>query len=269
MPDTQVVLGGIVFQGFEVPDRINFGGTQRLVVHKLVGGNRVVDALGSDADDIAWSGRFRGSTALQRAQSIDRLRQLGQPITLTWGGLTYQVVIASASFEYERSYEIPYRISCTLAQAEIPPAAATQTVDSLVGSDLGDVGTAISDAQASVVGFFSDMSAPLAQIARYVSTASTSISALNGLAGLPTSQVTGIVTALNSANTATQGAIQIGDGNIFTGAAQIGGVIPSSPTGAASSLTGQIAALQTLGGLVVTRGQLGRASTNVSNAGSS
>ena len=48
MPDTQVILGGIVFQDFKIPERINFGGAQRLVVHKLVGGNRTVDALGSD-----------------------------------------------------------------------------------------------------------------------------------------------------------------------------------------------------------------------------
>jgi hypothetical protein len=269
MPDTQLLLGGISFQGFEIPERINFGGTQRLVVHKLVGGNRTVDALGSDGDDIEWSGRFRGSSALQRAQAIDRMRQLGQPVTLTWGGLTYQVVIAVASFQYERSYEIPYRISCTLAQAEIPPQAASQTVDSLVGDDLGDIGTAISDAQSSVSAVFADMAEPLSQISGYVGTASTAISALNGLAGLPTSQVTGIVTALNSAQTATLGAVQICDGNIFTGASQIGGVTPSSPTGSANSLIGQIAALQTLSSLVVTRGQLGRAANNVSNAGSS
>lgn len=266
MPDTQVMLGRVVFQDFEIPERMQFGGSQRTVVHKLIGGNRVVDVLGPDAEDKVWSGRFRGPTAVQRAQSLDRIRQLGKPVTLTWGGLTFQVIVASAVFDYERSYEIPYRISCIVSQAEIPAPSASQTVDSLVGSDLGDVGSAISDAQASVTGFFSDMTAPLTQISGYLGTASSGIAALNGLAGLPTSKVTGIVTALNSANTATQGAITIGNGNIFAGAQQIGGVVPGSATGSANNLTGQITALQTLSSLVIARGQIGRASTNISSA---
>ena len=82
----------------------------------------------------------------------------------------------------------------------------------------------VREAQGSVVSFFSDMGPALATIVSSLGTATTAISALNGLAGLPTSQVTGIVTALNSANTATQSAIQIGDGNVFTGTSEIGGV---------------------------------------------
>ena len=269
MPDTYVTLGGVTFDDFEVPESINGGGSQRLVVHKLVGGGRTVGAVGSDPDDISWSGRFRGSQAVQRMQQVDRMRQLGLPVTLSYAGLIFTVIIASFTFDYQRNYEIPYRITCTVSQPEVPPAAATSSVDQLVNSDLGSVGQFLSDTQADVTAAFADMAAPLAAVSSGLGTATSAISSLNGLAGLPTSQVTSVVTALNSAQTATQGAITIGDGNIFAGAQQIGGVIPSAPSCAGAALTGQIAALQNLSGLIVARGQLGRAVNNVQNAGAS
>jgi hypothetical protein len=38
--DTLVMLGGIVFERFEIPEKINFGGKQTLAIHKLIGGRR-------------------------------------------------------------------------------------------------------------------------------------------------------------------------------------------------------------------------------------
>lgn len=33
MSDTQVILGGVVFRDFEIPDKINFGGKQTLAAY--------------------------------------------------------------------------------------------------------------------------------------------------------------------------------------------------------------------------------------------
>jgi hypothetical protein len=55
-----VTIGGISLSEWEIPERINFGGKQQVTVHKLIGGNRVIDAMGPDPDDVRWSGRFRG-----------------------------------------------------------------------------------------------------------------------------------------------------------------------------------------------------------------
>ena len=43
-----VILGPIALQGFEVPESITIGGAQRLAIHRLPGGARVIDALGPD-----------------------------------------------------------------------------------------------------------------------------------------------------------------------------------------------------------------------------
>ena len=47
-------LGSVSFRSFEVPATINVGGAQRLAVHRLLGGIRVIDALGRDDSDISF-----------------------------------------------------------------------------------------------------------------------------------------------------------------------------------------------------------------------
>src|SRR4051812_44013109 len=97
-------LGGVVFQGFEIPESINFGGAQQLVVHKLPGGGRVVDAMGPDDADIRWSGRLRGSSAEQRAILLDFMRRQGNKVLLTWSLHRYQVVIKEFAADFRQSY---------------------------------------------------------------------------------------------------------------------------------------------------------------------
>ncbi len=43
MPEIALFLGPIVFADFEIPESINFGGTQRLAIHRLAGGGRVIE----------------------------------------------------------------------------------------------------------------------------------------------------------------------------------------------------------------------------------
>ena len=60
MSDVALVLGPVLFREFEVPARINFGGRQRVVVHALPGGARVIDVLGRDDAQISFAGIFSG-----------------------------------------------------------------------------------------------------------------------------------------------------------------------------------------------------------------
>ena len=64
MADVTLLLGPVAFQDFEVPCGVNFGGRQRLALHRLPGGSRVIDALGRDDAQISFSGIFSGSDAL-------------------------------------------------------------------------------------------------------------------------------------------------------------------------------------------------------------
>src|SRR5258708_34428670 len=96
-----LTLGPLLFTDFEVPESINVGGKQIRVVHKLVGGDRVIDAMGRDDDDIVWSGRFRGSAAEIRARLADFLRVQGQPLVLAWSTYRYLVMVGfKADFKH-------------------------------------------------------------------------------------------------------------------------------------------------------------------------
>jgi len=149
MPDTTLLLGPVVFRDFEVPERINFGGTQRLAVHELPGGARVIDALGRDDADIVFSGIFTGTDAMLRARALDELRALGTVLALTWDVLTYSVVIKAFTAQYQRAEWIPYRIACTVLRDEA--AALVEVPLSLATSLLGDFSIAAAAALAGGV----------------------------------------------------------------------------------------------------------------------
>ena len=88
-----LTLGPVTFADFEIPREVPFGGAQSLVVKKLVGGDRVIDAMGRDDRDIGWSGRFRGSLAEVRARQLDLMRIQGQQQLLSWSSLRFLVLV--------------------------------------------------------------------------------------------------------------------------------------------------------------------------------
>ena len=136
-PDVYLQLDELQFEDVEVPQEINFGGTQNLVKHDLIGGTRVIDAMGAFSAPISWSGLFRGETALERARYIDNLRAEGRQVLLTWGEFRYQVVISEFRASYQRAYQIPYSITLEVVKDETKPQTqlVSPTVDSLIDYD--------------------------------------------------------------------------------------------------------------------------------------
>lgn len=133
MADTKLILGGITFREFEIPDDIAYGLEQKLEVRKLVGGGRVIDAY--DPDPVRWSGRFRGADAASRARQIEELAGSGRVVSLTWGGFFYNVVVDSFDANYQRFYEIPYWVSCTVDTGG-NSGAAPSTLTSVIAADV-------------------------------------------------------------------------------------------------------------------------------------
>jgi hypothetical protein len=137
MADTYLQIGGYEFSGFGVPEKINGGGEQHLKVHKMLGGQRVIDALGADDSTITFRGRFRGEDAMDDAQLLDAMRIAGQPQQLTYWNLSYTVIISMFTWSYERFYEVPYELECVVVTDPAQqPAQPDATVDSAVSSDI-------------------------------------------------------------------------------------------------------------------------------------
>lgn len=130
-----LTLGDVLFRDFEIPSKMTgaIGGKQTLAKHKLIGGARVTDAMGTDPDDPAWEGRFRGADAESRAQQLDAIKDAGQELLLTFGSFQYTVVIEEFVADYMQAYEIPYRIRCYITQ--VTTADVSPGLDDLVTAD--------------------------------------------------------------------------------------------------------------------------------------
>jgi hypothetical protein len=215
-----VTLGGVAFQDMEVPEHISFGGQQRISVQPLIGGGRVVQALGVDDGVIAFSGIFSGTGAVARAQLLDTARGLGAVLPLVWGGFFYSVIIRSFTAQYRKSNLIPFALSCTVVADPLADAASQVTqVAALVGQDLTLAVALSGQAGVSLAGLTA------ASVAGYA--------AVQAMIGNAIGQAGGVLVG----NAATLGAT----GDPAAGTAALGGLV------AASS---RLAALGAMGGYV-------------------
>jgi len=137
MSNVVLTLGGVPFQDMEVPEKINFGGKQRVAVQNLIGGGRVVSAMGLDDGAISFSGIFSGADAVSRAQELDAARALGAQLPLVWAGFYYIVVIESFTAEFRKPTLIPFSIDCLVVTDPLAVAAnLVAPLANLVGGDL-------------------------------------------------------------------------------------------------------------------------------------
>ncbi len=112
MSDTTITLGGFTFRDLEIPSQINFGGDHKLVVHELVGGQRIIDAMGRMDTNISWEGLITGPDSIDRALQLESYRTSGQTVTLSWFSLSYEVVVEKFIAYTEKFYQVKYQIEC-------------------------------------------------------------------------------------------------------------------------------------------------------------
>jgi hypothetical protein len=148
-----LTLGGVAFQDMEVPEKILFGGRQNVVVRQLIGGGRVVEALGLDDGKISFSGIFSGGDAVSRAQMLDAARALGASLPLVWDGFFYTVIIEEFCAEYYKTNLIPFAVTCVVVSDPLAALGAIAApVANLISSDLMVVGALSGQAGVSSVG---------------------------------------------------------------------------------------------------------------------
>ncbi len=223
---TRLVLGPVAFRDFEVPERITFGGTQRLAVHELPGGGRVIDVMGAQNADLVWSGVFSGADAAERVRLLDGLRLLAAELQLSWDVFAYTVIIERFEAEYTNPWWIPYHLTCKIVQDPVEALIALgATLVSQVASDL-----------AVAAGFIS-------------------FGAAQSAIGAPGVEVQG-----SAANIAAIGAISSGQQAIEAQMSATGSLLDDGSLGESVSACG------TLADLGVARGYAGRAAATLSTA---
>jgi hypothetical protein len=231
MSNISLTLAGVAFQDFEVPEQIRFGGVQRLAVHELIGGGRVVDALGDDPGEISFTGIFSGSDASARAQILDAACALGATIALVWDEFYYSVVIAEFTASYTKPWWIPFAIRCAVV---VEPGAALAALvapaASLISGDLAAAGGLIglSGLPGGVLG--STTATGLAAAQKQIA---ASISATGGA-------LAGNVSALNAAPDAVTGIVALNqvsaNSTQLAGLAGMSGYVSRAATNLANEL---------------------------------
>ncbi|MDE1139978.1 MAG: hypothetical protein PW999_10045 [Paraburkholderia tropica] len=255
-----LILGDFAFQDFEIPEVLPFGGDQRLAIKKLVGGTRVIDALGPDPRPIEWSGIFfptAAQSALDRALTLQQMRDAAQPVALSWDELYLLVYIRT--FEPEvRSGRIPYRITCEVLQDLTAPvyADALDDADDLINGDLDSANTLTSGIGDST-------------LTSLMSSVSSAVSSVSTFVGASLSTVASVLQPINSAMQRVSALIASTD----TTLASVGvpaGILPSvSIASNVTIFTAQLTACNTQTSLLQLSGLLGRMTTNLGQINSS
>lgn len=144
-----LTLGDVTFEGMELPEQLPQGGSQSLVVHKLAGGKRIVDAMGPDDEDVTWEGRLFGATAHLRSLRLDMMRRSGREVELAWGLRAYRVIVSSYIARVEDPFLVSYTISCTIVADLVAGDGAEEsaTLEQMIAADV-----AIAEAAARLAG---------------------------------------------------------------------------------------------------------------------
>jgi hypothetical protein len=142
-----IFLDGLELTDFELPEKIDQGGQQELVIHKTIGGRREIHAMGPDDAEISWSGRLWGETAQLRALRFDLMRRSGKQVLLEFGLRTYKGVIKSFTAQIEKPYLLTYSISYEIKEDLVggPEGAESRTIEAETNEKLATAELAAQD----------------------------------------------------------------------------------------------------------------------------
>lgn len=255
-PDLALTLGDFEFSRLEIPQSINFGGEQRIAVHKLVGGKRVADAMGRDDDPVSWSGMILGENALQRAKYLDNLRVNGNTLILSYHEMFYKVIVQEFKAEFERFYKIPYRISLLVVEDLTSPVTdiAPDGIDYLIQDDMATAN--------DYGGLFDDD-----ELNALLGTLDEAIRQVSDFAKATQSVINSVLIPLAAVQKRV--VILIGSvGNVLNNVTTLGGVLPNNPIAkSTSALISQVNAMNNLPQLYNLQSVLGRMSGNLGSIG--
>jgi hypothetical protein len=237
LSDSGLTLGPVTLTNFELPSQIVVPYAQAWVIHKLIGGARVFDDMGADPGSITWSGLLLGNYAPSRAKTLAALCTAAQPITLSWGNFSFQVVIDK--FTPTIGYaNIPYQIECHVVPPNPPPATATTaaSTQTSITQELGNGLNAVSNAVTTVSNFASATAGTVQQ-------ALGTVSSLAGAVGIQipalskiSQDVAGVQSIAASASGLAQGASTVG--NILNSTTSIAGTIDKAVSSVGKTLDG-------------------------------
>jgi hypothetical protein len=268
-PDLIVTLGDFKFIESEIPQKITFGGAQKLVIHRMVGGARQIDSMGNDPVPVEWSGLFLGPNALDRARYLDNLRAAGRQLTFACGQLNYTVKIASFTADFLRYYRIPFSIRLEPI-ADNTAFLGKQSLQSLTDAMSADADNAVLQAQKAqdyLAGSGNpDMIAKSASITQKTTGIKALIQGVSNFAKATQDQIAKILTPINDVRQDTK-VLLASVNNTLVNVTTLGGVLPNNPIAQQTAkMLQEVNTANSQPALLQLDSVLGRMSGNLENA---
>jgi hypothetical protein len=255
-----LVLGDFIFQDMEIPESINFGGAQLLSVKKLIGGGRVIDAMGKDPDPPQWSGTFFPSlfdSALDRALVIQGMKDSGLPLLLSYDQILLMVLISKFEPDYQLGH-IPYKITLEVLDDLTAPVSI---------NPFSDITAVITADVNSIVSLAAAVNSAI--ISNTVTNFAAQVAAVASFDNASYSDVAPIIQAASAALTAVD-LLSATTDTTLSSVSTPGGIMPStSPAANLAAFEAQLAANNQQTGLVQLQGLFGRVIQNLNQANSS
>lgn len=228
-----VRIGSVTLTGMEVPSGVTFGGQQQITIHRLPGGDRVIDLGGNDPNRIEMEGIFLGPSAQTRAEALAKIRRAGQLVRLQAAGMSIQVYVQA----YRYTYEAKGAICRYFLVLELPGEAANSVAVS-------------TSALSGLIG--DDTTSALTSITSTVGTISQSVSNFAGQVQTVVGQVAPIANLIGAGGALAQVSDKL---QIVQGAATAGTNLSALPSAASSVIGGLQSAGSGLMDLVTQTGQ--------------
>ena len=252
MADVVLKLGDFVFERNEIPESIVFGGEQAVVVHRLVGGTKVVDAMGDFTGPISWTGWLEGPEALSRARQLTAMRAAGVAVVLEWSELAYSVLIHEFVPEFQRFYKIPYRITLEVVEDLTLSTAGFGdfSIDDLIS---GDMLEATGYAETIGDGTLSGL----------MNTANSAVKAVSSFANAAQSTLNSVLQPIAALRNEI-GVLIASTNNTLVNITTLGGILPNNPIARqVQQISSQIVAAGQLPILVAMDRTVGRVQMNI------
>lgn len=249
---TTLSLGDVDFADLEIPEHITFGGEQRMAVHELVGGTRIIDAMGRSDMPLEWSGYFMGEDALSRARDLEAKRIAGASLVLSWSEFSYDVLIQRFEADFQREWLMPYRISCAVIGNHAQPQTSQDgsSIDNAIAGDLSTANSLTSQIGDST-------------LSGLMNTVNSAISSVSTFANAAKSTINSVLQPINAVQ--QQVSTLIGQAaNTMINVTTLGGILPNNPISqTVANLAHQVTAYQQSSLLYNLQSVMGRMSTNL------
>ena len=264
-PQVTLTLGLVEFDNLEIPSNIPWGTTQSLVTHRLVGGTRIINAMGPDWKPLTWSGLLFGSDAASRARTLEQLAADGLPRNLTWGPFSYLVVVKEFSADFKRLYEMPYSITCEVVSDNSRPITSTvgATVDESVNSDAVTAQNLVKQLVAEVA--YTKQAAAAVSLQNRIEDIVSGLSAIGSLLAASPDAVSVLLGTVTAAQVVTSSLLVSADAAVGSTPGFAGVVAGANPQDMIASLQATSAAMNQASGYIQIGSVLGRIAANLAS----